>query len=79
MKKGVDRADIADIMRLKTRNPEESSYCLSLNTEKANGIVLSTDIWPDGIIVRRYHTVRRNTGQRNHHEKAPRFRNGREK
>ena len=49
--------------------------------DRADGNILLIDIWPHGIVVRRYHTGRRNTGQRNHYEKAPtcRFRNGREK
>ena len=74
----VDRDDIADILKLKSKNYQESSYCISLNTTEAEKTVLNNENWPTGVRVRTFHlpsvnnrSVRRNS---NHQvERAPRF------
>ena len=74
----VDRDDIADILKLKSKNYQESSYCISLNATEAEKTVLNNENWPTGVRVRTFHrpsvnnrSVRRNS---NHQvERAPRF------
>ena len=48
----VDRDDIADILKLKSKNYQESSYCISLNTTEAEKTVLNNENWPTGVRVR---------------------------
>ena len=52
---GVKESDIADILRLNTRNQNEASYCISLNNERAESVVLSEKSWPNGIRVRKFY------------------------
>ena len=75
---GVDKDDIADILRLKTRNENESSFRISLNTREAAGTALKESNWPKGVRVRtfRHPYEKRQTSRnpvRNYYDKAPRF------
>ena len=73
---GIDSDDIADIIKLKSKNNDESSFCISLNTMEANEAVLADNQWPKGIRVRKYfRDFKSMTYSRNKSEKSPRFRN----
>ena len=45
---------VADVIKLNCRKPDEASFCVSLYGSEAENAVYSPDNWPAGIIVRPY-------------------------
>ena len=73
---GISNDDVADVIKHRTRNEDEASYCISLNTKVAESIGLSEKLWPVGVRVRRFHPRKNN--QRNDRRPPPnRFKNHR--
>ena len=76
---GLQTGDVADVIKLRCRNPKESSFCVSLNDHIAETVLLSTGQWPRGTRVRPYESRRykreSNTLQPTlrHQTRAPRF------
>ena len=51
---GVDNCDIADVIQLKCRAVDQSSFCISLNTKQAENMLYKSGSWPNGVKVRSY-------------------------
>ena len=66
---GLQQTDIADVIKLPCKNQHESSFCVSVNDELAETVLLSTGQWPYGTRVRPFHP----SGQRK--QNPPRFLN----
>ena len=52
---GIAKDDIADILKLNSRNGHYDSFCVSLNSAMAEKIALETNNWPYGITIRKFH------------------------
>ena len=55
---GLQTGDVADVIKLRCKNPKESSFCVSLNDHIAETVLLSTGQWPRGTRVRPYESRR---------------------
>ena len=49
---GLLNSEIADVMKLNCKNPEESSFCISLSTSTAENKVYNSGKWPQGVRIR---------------------------
>ena len=79
---GVTVYQIADVIKLKCRKDNETSFCISLNDKSAHRILFESDNWPAGIRVRTFKqspiknkTSRAPLRMRNAQSAPPRFRN----
>ena len=74
---GVNNDDIADIMKLRCRTENETSFCVSLNSSEAEKIVINSDNWPAGIRVRTYNRVsvhkKNSNSKSSYYRQPPRF------
>ena len=71
---GILKVDVADIIKLKSRNTLESSYCISLHSAEANKLALAVNQWPVGVRVRKYYRELKGQVRRyNYSDKSPRF------
>ena len=51
---GVLNVNIADVMKLKCRNEQESSFCISVNCMDAKDLIFTKQCWPEGVRIRKY-------------------------
>ena len=49
---GLKTDDVADIISLKCRNENESSFCISLYTDDAKKVLYNKNNWPNGVRIR---------------------------
>ena len=53
---GLQNSDIADVVKLKCRNLNESSFCISLNSKVAENKIYDSSLWPEGIRIRPFNS-----------------------
>ena len=78
---GIKNADIADVMKLKCKANNETSFCVSLNSEEAKCVVFDINKWPIGVRIRTFYRANYNretkahqykTGLHHRNQEAPR-------
>ena len=56
---GLNNTDVADVIKLKCKQPGQTSFCVSLNTKKAENSLYALMKWPSGVKVRPYKPARK--------------------
>ena len=74
-KVGIPVKSVADVIKLKSRNPEASSFCISLSPEnqEVEDKVFNADTWPRGTLIRPYNENPRKSRRNKIQFTAPRF------
>ena len=49
---GIPKSQVVSVTKLNSKNPQQSSFCIKLNTEVAESVALLPESWPKGVKVR---------------------------
>ena len=63
----IKNADIADVMKLKYKANNETSFCVSLNSEEAKCVVFDPNKWPIGVRIRTFYRATLTTTEKLKH------------
>ena len=45
---------MSDVIKLKCRNPNETSFCISVDRKEAEDMIYNPEKWPAGVVIRPY-------------------------
>ena len=68
---GVTNINVTDVIKLNSRNENQSSFCITLSSKASKNLMFSPENWPAGIMIRPY--IQKNTQSRNQNKSTRQY------